>query len=751
MEEAAMKKMNVILPSLFIILYFFIVPGWVEGNSIPRKALHRVPEVNSKIKIDGVLNETVWRQALKLELNYEVEPGENIKPPVETEILMVYDAERLYVAFRAYDPSPSMIRARFTDRDNIWEDDYVGIVLDTFNDSRLTYNFYCNPYGIQAEKIIDIEGRENQWDAIWNSAGVITKQGYIVEMEIPLSALRFQRKKQDQVWGIDAVRGYPRGLSHLLGLFPRDRNNNCYMCQAHKIIGFKGVKPGKNIELAPTLTGVLTQERESFPGGKFASKTRKLDPGLSARWRFTPNLTMSAAVNPDFSNIEADAAKLDINTQFALSYPEKRPFFMEDANLFNAPFQVIYTRTLVDPDWGIKLTGKEGANAVGFFTVHDNRTLIIFPSSQRSQTASINMPNVSTAFRYQRDIGKSSGLGLTVTDREGEDYYNRVAGVDGFFKLTGKDLFTVELMGSWTHCPDDVANEYGQPHGNIDGRLLALQYNHDTENYGMYLIYHNLSPGFRANLGRTYQVNYNYIYGGARYTLRRDPGHWYTKINAGASFQYEEEHDSRNLLNKGLTLELDYEGPWQSFLDLLVNISKRGYMGKLFRANFLVFSAGIRPTGSLSMGIYGACGDQIDYANVQAGNRLRINPVVQYKIGRHLFVGVDHVYEKLNVTGGRLYTANLSNLSLVYQFNRRTLLRTILQYAHYNYNPDLYSFDIDPQFNHLFSQVLFSYKINPQTVLFLGYSDDYYGYSYIPGLKQNNRTLFLKIGYALVL
>lgn len=747
-----MKTNNVLLFFLFVSFVFFIIPGLGTGSEASAKASPKIiTKVSSKVKIDGILNEKVWQEALMMELNYEVEPGENIKPSVKTEVLLAYDDSRLYIAFRAYDPNPSEIRARFTDRDNIQEDDYVGVVLDTFNDSRLTYNFYCNPYGVQAEKIIDISGIENQWDAIWNSAGEITKEGYIVEMEIPFSVLRFQRTKQDQVWGIDAVRNYPRSLSHLLGLFPRDRDNNCYMCQARKIIGFKGVKPGKNIELAPTLTGVLTQERESFPGGKFASRTRKVAPGLSARWRFTPNLTMSAAVNPDFSNIEADAAQLDINTQFALFYPEKRPFFMEDANLLDAPFGIIYTRVLVDPNWGIKLTGKEGANAIGFFSVHDNQTLIIFPSSQRSQTASINMSNLSTALRYRRDIGKASVLGFTVTDREGEDYYNRVAGLDGFFKLTSKDLFMFQLVGSWTRCPGDVAREYQQPYGNLKGRVLGLQYNHDTENYGMFLIYHNVTPGFRANLGRTYQVDYNFIFGGVRYTLRRDPGHWYTKINAVASYQHEQDHDDHNLLNKAAALQLDYQGPWQSFLNLTVSIGKRGYMGGLFRENFLLFSGGVRPSGSFSMVIHGAYGDQIDYANVQPGNRLRLDPIIQYKIGRHLFVGVDHVYEKLNVTGGRLYTANLSNLSLVYQFNRRTLLRTILQYAHFNYNSDLYSFNIDPKFSHLFSQVLFSYKINPQTVLFLGYSDDYYGYSYMPDLKQNNRTFFLKIGYALVL
>jgi len=140
----------------------------------------------------------------------------------------------------------------------------------------------------------------------------------------------------------------------------------------------------------------------------------------------------------------------------------------------------------------------------------------------------------------------------------------------------------------------------------------------------------------------------------------------------------------------------------------------------------------------------------VDFTNIRAGDRVQVNPFIQYNIGRHLYLGIDHVYETLNVEGGRLYTANLTNLSMIYQFNRRAFFRAILQYADYDYNRALYVEPGEPRFNHLFSQLLFSYTINPRTVLFLGYSDDYFGYDNIP-LTRNNRTFFIKIGYALVL
>ncbi len=748
-----MKKNNEVRLCLCLLI------SWVLFSSVPlpgaaaeevlAKTPYQVPMVTAKVKVDGILDEKVWQEALVLELKYEVEPGENIAPPVKTEVLLAATTSHLYAAFRAYDPKPAAIRARVTDRDKIWNDDYVGIILDTFNDSRRAYTFYCNPFGIQAEKIIPSGDGGDQWDAIWGSAGRINEEGYAVEMAIPFSSLRFQRKKEDQVWGIDAVRSYPRNLSHLIGLFPRDRSNNCYLCQADKVIGFKGARPGLNIEFDPTLSGVLTQERQSFPDGQFEETNKKVEPGLTARWSFTPNLTLNATVNPDFSHVEADAALLDINTPFALFYPEKRPFFLEGASIFLTPFWAIYTRTIKDPDWGIKLTGKEGKNAIGFFSVRDSSTHLLFPSSQSSDMTSLNRYNISTVLRYYRDVGKSSILGLVVTDREGDDYFNRVAGIDGDIKFTKTDKIVFQYLGSQTRYPDQVVNDFAQPEEDFWGSAFAVIYRHTTQHVSLYAVYQDIAADFRADVGFVEQTDVRAVNIGGGYTWRRNPGHWFTRLGIEGGYLYETDR-SKNLLDKGFQGSLYYSGPLQSSFNLNVNIGKRTFMAMEFDDNYLNFTARLRPTGDLYLGIYGVFGDRIDFSNIRAGERFLLNPFLQYNIGRHLYMGFDHVFERLNIEAGRLYLANISNLRLIYQFNRRAFLRTILQYVDYQYTPELYTFPRDPEYRHLFSQVLFSYKINPQTVLFLGYSDDYYGLSDIP-LKQNNRTFFLKIGYALVL
>jgi hypothetical protein len=731
-------------------ILFFGVFCLASGPAVEApKTPHHVPKLTGKVKIDGVLDEPVWQEALVRTLDYEVEPGENIKPPVKTEVLLFYGEKHLYAAFRAYDPKPGEIRAHVTDRDNISGDDYVGIVLDTFNDSRRAFVFQCNPFGIQADFITTMMAEQDEWDGIWKSAGKIFDWGYAVEIKVPFTSLRFQKARDNQVWGFDAVRGYPRNLTRLIGLFPRDRSNNCYMCQADKVSGFKGARPGINVEIAPTLSALITQERESFPEGDFKEVNKKVDPGISARWSITPNLTLNAAVNPDFSQVEADAAQLDINNQFALFYPEKRPFFVEGISFFRSRFYAIYTRSVADPHWGVKLTGKEGKNAIGFFSVQDNLTNLWFPGSETYQATSLDMNNFSTVLRYRRDIGRSSNMGFLITDREGDDYYNRVAGIDGDFRFTKKDRIFWQYLGSQTRYPGSVVSDFNQPGGKFSGGAFDALYQHRTQHVYIFAHYQDITPTFRADLGFVSQSGVRLYEAGAGYTWRRNPGHWFTSLQLIGGYWYLTNSDG-DMLEDLFYSMLFFYGPVQSVINAHAIFGKRTFLGREFDSNSVEFTARITPSGSLSLWVGGAFGDQVDFTNIQPGERVRVNPGIQYNMGKRLSLSLDHVYERLNVEGGELYTANLSNLRFVYQFSSRAFLRTILQYADYRYNTGLYPIPLDPEFKHLFSQVLFSYKINPQTVLFLGYSDDYYGYSMIP-VTQNNRTFFLKIGYALVL
>jgi hypothetical protein len=214
-------------------------------------------------------------------------------------------------------------------------------------------------------------------DAIWIRLPLAT-DGYIVEC-----GCRSRRcGSQAQTWGFQATRDLPRSLRHRMRSSPTDRSRACGICQFDKLTGFEAITPGRNLEFAPTVTTHRTDERDTFPGGRLTAGDPDADVGLSARWGLTPNVTMNGALNPDFSQVEADVAQLDVNTRFALSYPEKRPFFLEGNDFFGTPLDLVFTRTIADPRWGAKVTGKEGAHAFGAFVTRDEVANLLFPANQ---------------------------------------------------------------------------------------------------------------------------------------------------------------------------------------------------------------------------------------------------------------------------------------------------------------------------------------------------------------------------------
>lgn len=322
-------------------------------------AIFQVSPAVSRIKVDGLLNEEAWQSAAVIPLIYEWTPGDNIEPPVKTDCLVTYDHNNLYVAFRCYDPEPRKIRAHLMDRDDtdrLILDDHVSFMVDSFNDERRGFQFRVNPLGVQADaNFSGFEGYEDfSWDAIWNAAGRIEDWGYAIEVAIPFNQLRFRASETPQTWGFSAERSWPRGARHRITSHKRSRSVSCILCQFNKLVGFAGISPGRNIEINPTLTAVRTEAMDmgTFPEGSLEKLNQKVDPGLTLKWGVTPNLILNATANPDFSQVEADVAQLEINRRFALYYPEKRPFFLEGADFFLTPINAVFTRTVADPAWG---------------------------------------------------------------------------------------------------------------------------------------------------------------------------------------------------------------------------------------------------------------------------------------------------------------------------------------------------------------------------------------------------------------
>jgi hypothetical protein len=724
----------------------------VEG--ISREASNfQISRTTGPIDVNGVLDEGAWQDATRIALPYEWFPGDNIPAPVETQVFVTFDDENLYLAFRALDPAPEAIRANLADRDTPFQDDHVGFMIDPFNDERRGFQFRINPLGVQMDAIFsENEGFEDfSWDAIWDSSGRITDEGYVVEIAVPFKSLRFPRSEEPQTWGFMAFRSQPREVRHRIRSHPTDRDRACLLCQVNKITGIQGVDPGRNVELAPTLTSVRSDTRPDWPEGSWENGDAEHEPGVTARWSMTPNLVFNGTVNPDFSQVEADVAQLDVNTRFALFFPERRPFFLEGADFFLTPMNVIFTRTVADPTAGAKLTGKEGSNAVGFYLTRDRVNNLLFPANQGSSSTSLDSEVTGGVLRYRRDVGEVSTLGGLVTARSADNYHNWVYGADGFLRLSPTNTLEAQYLRSSTEYPEEVADAYGQAFGAFEDGALILQGRHQSRNWFGQLSLSRVGEDFRADAGFMFRVDVRSLTGVFARTFWGNQDDWYSFIRLGIQGGRIENLDG-DLSEQEAQFSATISGPLQSQVQTYVTRRDEFFAGETHEIVGGGFNGEIRPNGAVTLNLGGYYGGSVDYQNARKGTQISVRPQAELKVGRNLNLTLQHTYQRLQYEGKRTFAANLSQLRAVYNFSVRAFLRAIVQYQDVDRNVAEYAAAVNPETRTLFTQFLFSYKVNPQTVLFLGYSDDSIGLT-TPELTRTDltrqgRTFFLKLGYA---
>lgn len=746
--------------------------GAVDSAKITR----HIPRASGAIQIDGLLDELAWQSSLELDLPYDTRPGENTPAPVRTTCYLTYDDQHIYFGCRADDHEPGKIRARYSDRDRAFNDDFIGFIVDTFNDERQAYEFFVNPLGVQMDLTNDdVNGNEDEsWDAIWASAGRITDSGYEVEIAVPFSSLRFQRGGQEQTWGFDVVRFWPRDHRYRLALNKLDREISCYLCQASKVTGFAGAKPGKNLEVNPTLTTGYSETIDSAnPTGGLSESVSKTDLGLDVRWGFTPSLTLNGTINPDFSQVEADVAQLSVNEPFTLFFREKRPFFLEGADIFNSPINAVYTRTVANPSWGAKITGKEGRHAIGFFVAQDEETTLLFPSAQGSSIVRLDQESTAAVMRYRVDVGKNSAIGGLVTARDGEQYHNYVYGVDTVVRPTKADTIRLQVLGSQTEYETAVATDNGQPLGSFDGRAFFVNYNHNKRNWSARGNYRDYDEDFRADLGFSSRVDFKMVILGGEYRWWGEDDDWYSRITVGGDWDEATEHDG-TLIERETEAFVWFQAAKQSFALLGAGFRDRRFNGVERDERFVNVSANFWPTKDVSLGFNGGLSDRFDFSFAPSlgmarhGDELRWSGNVGYNIGRHAKIDVSHRYRELDLPAGspgldamgmpitvegKVFTAHLTEARFVYQFNVRMFVRLITQFNRVDFD-DSPGFGAPPtEDKGLFNQFLFSYKLNPRTALFVGHTDNRANQldpMDLDDLIQTDRTLFAKIGYAWV-
>ena len=662
------------------------------------------------------------------------EPADGAEPTQNTDVYLGYDDRTLYAVFICWDKEPDKIRARMTRREDIFSDDSAEIMIDTFNDARRGYTFAANPLGIQWDALwtegsigngrpADFSGFDDSFDTVWNSEGRLTGQGYILLMAIPFKSLRYPPTDKQQ-WRIIRNRSIPRTNENLF--WPRITNR--IQGRFNQAATATGVEPPRerNIQLIPygLLRGFRDIDQRDPANPFFESRTLQPEAGLDAKFILHDSFVLDATINPDFSQVESDQPQITVNQRFEVFFPEKRPFFLENSNYFTSPINMVFTRRIGHPEFGLRLTGKTGPWAVGVLASDDRAPGEALPPTDPHAGDRATF----TIARVSRDILNQSTIGATYTDREFGGGYNRVGGIDANLKLNSNWRLQGQAVTSST--VDAVAGTSSAGPGyKVDLERAGRQFNLQS-------LYVDYSPGFVTETGFVNRVD-----------IREQV------INASYFFRPE----GKFLISYGPTLQQfniwDHRGTaldYFAFPGFRVDMARSTYINV---HPFAYDDVRLRPLDYSTLsrvtaypqpfwGIEGGTSwlKQIDFtAFFVSGKGVNYDPAAGQAptIGHEdqgNFTLTFHAYGRLRIDNAYLLehirerdahltavTNHIVRSKWNYQFTRNLSARMILQYNAVLSNPAISSLSPTKNFN---ADFLITYLIHPGTAIYVGYNSD---------------------------
>jgi hypothetical protein len=709
-----------------------------------------VPRVDGRIVVDGRLDDAVWQQAAVLDTFYETYPADNTEPNVKTVAYLVYDDRAFYIGIHAFDPEPMKIRAPFVERDNVLgTDDNVAVFLDTRNDRRTAIELRVNPRGNQSDAVFnDGTGNEDfSPDFFFDTAAQITDDGWTAEMRIPFSSLRYPRLAENR-WGILVWRNYPRDQRYGFYSSPIPRGTNCTICQSRELTGLTGLPEGGHFVVAPYVTGQQLGEPRAGLGSPLEDRDPEADAGLDFKWTLSASNALDATINPDFSQVESDVGQLAVNNQFAIFFPEKRPFFLEGLDLFDTQIQAVYTRTITDPKWGIRDTGKLGGTSYTLLLTQDEGGgSVIIPGPTGNDLAPQDFSSDVLIGSLRHDFG-ASYLSMLVTARENDGGgYNRVAGPNFLWRRSETDQMTGQLLVSDTETPDRPDLYSGWDGRRLTSHAGHLEWLHTGRDWTWRATIQDFGEDFRADEGFVPQVGYR----SGRYALYRNyyrEQGLFRRISPYTVVRYIESPGGeliRRQTNPGI--QVNGRRNMAAGIDFAVREQLRVGRQVLERSDvnwYFQYDPGRRFS---RIGVNGVLGDSIDFANGRVGQGGDLTLFATIKPTDHLALDFNADRQWLDVHSGRLFTAQIERLKATYNFTARSFLRLIGEYLDVNRDPSLYTFPVRAESGSFAGSALFAYQINWQTVLFVGYADDR-AQDPAGDLQPSDRLLFLKVSYA---
>jgi len=665
-----------------------------------------VPFIDFPPRIDGEIDD-IYGAFAQVDRFYQLETGWGQLGTEKTVAYFGFDEKNLYLAVKCYDSKASAIRANLDRRDSLVNADQVHIFIDTFMTRRRGIFLTMNPYGIQMDGLRDDESYRAEmdlsWDTLWYSRGKIYDWGYFIECRVPFKSLRFPAGVKKQEWGILMARFIARKgeYNSSVEVAPDIRG---LLSQAANMVIDRVVKPGRNVEAIPTLTGLRNEEQ--------GLKTKF---GINLKYGLNSNSTIDLTYNPDFSHIEADEPRIDINQRFALYYPEKRPFFLESSEIFEMPLALFYSRRISQPEWGLKFTSRLGHSEIGLISSRDTASFENLDdiSAGGEDSATVNV------LRYRYHFKESNHVGFFVSQKHWDEKDNLVFAVDSFYRFKS---FALKLQGAYTDKEDKNGNAV----------YSSFSYN------GKHLIadmgYAHYSPDFDPQIGFINRVSYRTLWLSAGYNFYPQTDSL-RRIKPAIDFFENFDWQTDDLIDRNFAFSISGQSFKDSFFNLKVTKSLEKYEGIDFDKLFYSLSYSINLTRTFSLGTSFAFGDNINYQ--AATPYLGYSYTLSLSGNLYLMKGVNcslgySNYYLYNELGGHLdLKKNIFRFKNVILFSREISSRIIYEYDDY-YARHYLSF-------------LFGYELNPGTLFYLGLSSDYLKEN--ARFRQENFAIFFKFSY----
>ena len=724
-----------------------------SGGALTGRPSVVIPLINQRPNVDGSLDDAMWRNAAHLDTFVQQRPRENTPATESTDIYIAYDEQNIYFGVHAHYSDVSSMRVNRSERDRVFRDDLVSIIFDPFMDQQRAYVFSVNGYGVQADSLMGGGGRggggpggggpggggggmgglgDRSWDALFSAAGHPVADGWTAEIAIPFKSLRYPAKKNGEAhrWGFQIQRDI-QGKNESDVWSPVLRNEASFLGQMGTLDGMTNLSMSRNLELLPTFTAVRASTLNTTTGAMSSANTP--DAGINVKYGVTSNVTIDFTANPDFSQIESDQPQITTNQRFPVFYPELRPFFLEGQEIFDisGPVTFVHTRTIVDPQYGTKLTGKVGKTTLGVMVANDE-------APGKTDDLSDPLYGKKAQFLFGRaryDLYSESSLGMIVTDREIGDFFSRAGGLDGRFKI-GR-THRLELLGLFSDQFSSDEDDFGAHSGHI--------YNVNFRREGRGLSYgggtSGISPGFRNDSGFVRRTDYRDNFGSVSY--RWYPETWI--VNWGPRVGYSRAYDYAGVQQDD-GREFNVSAQFARNINIGGGFSREmeHFEGIDFDKSRYSFNANINASRLISVNVFLNGGDGLYYNSEpallgkerQMNINFNIRPIS--RLSSTLMINTNHLESpalKQTLVNVKIYRSVTS-----FQFSNRLTARTIIER--------------NSESKKLGFNILGAYRINSGTAFFVGYDDHYKNANKINStlfstseLRRTNRAIFTKLQY----